>query len=99
MALPGTASRPSLVSFVESASSKSARTVGFSLIPITRIVWKCGPEYLGFFQLITNLVELEYARIHPVSRMATRKIVLRQLKPANFFLHGQVETAGNRAER
>ena len=35
----------------------------------------------------------------PVSRMAARKIVLRQLKPANFSLHGQVETAGKRAER
>jgi hypothetical protein len=44
-------------------------------------------------------VELEYARIQPVSRIAARRIVLRQLKPANFPLHGQVETAGMGDER
>jgi hypothetical protein len=52
---------------------------------------------LGFFQLITSLVELAYARIPAVSRMAVRKIALRMLT-ANLFPPGKIETVRKGAE-
>jgi hypothetical protein len=53
-------------------------------MPITRILRKCPLEYLGFFQLVTSLVDLEYAKLQEARRITASSIALRHFISANI---------------